>query len=257
MNLGTRKKVDKQYQYTLWGKEVVIQIPKERFPTESELQSFDAVLPGCQHGWFESNGCQLHYLKFVPKTKPRGICVFLHGIQGYCNNAWNVDGRKLNTALLSDECLKKGYALYTLDMRGHGFSEGDRFYVPDYRINRDDLDGFARFAASEHDEDTPLFLMGESYGACLALHVTSLWQSDRGPKGLTGTVVQAPAVIGELPDPVTVFVLRRCLAPLFPKWVPFFMVSGWEKVYEIKILVVLFANNKKSAASCQPREYMA
>lgn len=113
---------------------------------------------------------------------------------------------------------------YMLDMLGHGFSEGHRFYVPDWKVNRDDLDNFGRFVASEHEEGTPIFLTGESYGGCLALHAARKWQdADDAPKGFQGIVITAPAIIGDVPPAPVVFVLRYFLKPLRPKWVPFFM----------------------------------
>jgi hypothetical protein len=39
-------------------------------------------------------------------------------------------------------------ALYLLDMLGHGFSEGIRWYVQDWKINRNEVDTFARFPAA-------------------------------------------------------------------------------------------------------------
>ncbi len=63
-----------------------------------------------------------------------------------------------------------GFAIYCVCMDGQGLSEGKRFYNPSWRNSRDDLDEFARCAASDgasafdidnHDE-APLFLMGQS-----------------------------------------------------------------------------------------------
>jgi alpha-beta hydrolase superfamily lysophospholipase len=124
---------------------------------------------------------------------------------------------------MSDSLTKNGYALYSLDMLGHGFSEGLRWYVPDWKVNRDDLDKFSRFASAENP-GVPLFLLGESYGSTTVLHLARKWQdNDNAPKEFAGIVTNAPAIVSEMPPYPVVFTLRYVLAPLFPRWVPFFM----------------------------------
>jgi len=212
-------------KYALWGKEVEIDIPKEVFPTDIELKAMEETMPGCQHGWFEStNGLQLHYRKFLPKGKPKGVVVFQHGIQTHSGKSFILEGRKLNMALHSDVLTKAGYALYGLDMLGHGYSEGDRWYIPDWIINRDDLDNFARFASEKHP-GVPLFLEGESYGGTLVLHVAKKWQlvSNNAPEEFSGIILSGPAIMADVPPYPVYVVLRYMLAPAFPKWIPFFM----------------------------------
>ena len=214
-------------KYTLWGEQVELDIPKEVFPTDTELQAMEDTMPGCQHGWFESScGLQLHYRKFLPKGKPKGVVVYQHGIQTHSGKAFILkeSGRKLNMALMSEALLKAGYALYALDMLGHGYSEGDRWYVPDWVINRDDLDNFARFVSAKH-EGVPLFLQGESYGGTLVLHVAKKWQllSNNAPEEFAGILLSGPAITADVPPYPIYVVLRYILAPAFPKWIPFFM----------------------------------
>jgi acylglycerol lipase len=209
--------------YTLWGKEVDVDIPKEVFPSDDEFKAMEDRMPGCQHGWFESNGSQLHYRKFLPSGKPKGVVVYMHGIQTHSGKAFILEnGRKINMALMSDSLTKAGYALYALDMLGHGYSEGVRWYIPDWKTNRDDLENFARFAAAQH-ERLPLFLEGESYGGTLVLHVAKEWQKDNAPQGFAGIVLTGPAIVGDVPPYPVVLFLRYGLAPFFPRWTPFFM----------------------------------
>jgi acylglycerol lipase len=214
------------YEYNLWGQKVHLPIAKRLFPTDDELAEMESHMEGCQHGFIESTfeKSKLHYRKFLPKDKPKGIAVFMHGISAQSGHSHIIDGRKLNMSLMAEEFNKRGIAVYALDMLGHGYSEGHRFFVPTWQTNRDDLDAFARLAASEHDEGLPLFLTGESYGGCLCLHLARKWEeSDDAPKGFSGTALMAPAIIGDLPPAPVVFVLRYLLAPFFPKWIPFFM----------------------------------
>jgi alpha-beta hydrolase superfamily lysophospholipase len=214
----------KMGQQTLWGKEVDVNIPKGVFPSDDEFKEMEDRMPGCQHGWFESNSSQLHYRKFLPSGAPNGVVVHMHGIQTHSGKAFILsNGRKINMALMSEALTKAGYALYALDMLGHGYSEGSRWYIPDWKTNRDDLNNFARFAASQH-HGSPLFLEGESYGATLVLHVAKQWQKeDSAPTGFAGMVLNGAAIVGDVPPFPVVLFLRYGLAPFFPRWTPFFM----------------------------------
>lgn len=112
-------------------------------------------------------------------------------------------------------------------MLGHGFSEGHRFYIPngDWTINRDDLESFAKFVVKEHGDQIPLFMAGDSYGACLTIHVAKFWQNhpENAPSSFKGIGLFCPAIIGDLPPYIVVLLLRHCMAPFFPTWTPFFM----------------------------------
>ena len=214
-------------QYTLWGKKVFVDIPPEVFPTDEELKEREDLFPGCQHGWFTSpsSGAQLHYRIWLPpsqkkKQSAKGVLVFHHGIQGQSGRGFVLkDGRKVAIANLADRIVAAGYAFYAIDALGHGFSEGKRFYIERWEDNRSDFEQFARMVAQKHP-DLPLFLMGESYGGCLTLHVAALWENDDNdaapPKNYRAIVLMAPAIIGDLPPAPLVFTLRRFLAPLFP-----------------------------------------
>jgi alpha-beta hydrolase superfamily lysophospholipase len=215
--------------YDLWGKEVTLDLDKETFPTHDELKKMEDTMPGCEHGWFESSttGSQLHYRKFIPPAGPlKGVVVFQHGIQTHSGKSFVLkNGRKVGTALMSAELNKNGYALYALDMQGHGYSEGVRHYVPNWKVNRDDLAEFGRFVANQHEE-MPLFLMGHSYGSTVVLHVAETWQentANNAPRNFKGIILGAPAIIGDVPPFPVTFTLRYLITPLAPKWTPFFM----------------------------------
>jgi len=120
----------------------------------------------------------------------------------------------------------KGFAVYAHDQLGHGFSEGERFYIPngDFTINRDDLLRFVKLVADEHPDGTPLFLSGDSYGGCLAFHAAHKLQTEgNAPAGFMGCALNCPAFDGDFPAWPVVLALRYILKPLFPRWTPFFM----------------------------------
>lgn len=255
-------------EYELWGEKVSVQLPK--LPTPEEIQEIDEISGNPSHGFFQTSHGKLHYRYYLPKDDDiKAVCIWQHGIQAHSGIAMKVssstgnDGGKsndvdevnryTNIGLLSRKLMSKNIALYAPDMIGHGFSEGVRFYIPDanFEINRDHLDYFSRFVATKH-KGIPIFLMGDSYGGCLALHVAKLWQeqgqqsqssgedaiegNDASKKEesksgfskitsqqLHGVCLTAPAIVGDLPPlPIRLF-LQYILAPLFPTRTPFFM----------------------------------
>ena len=185
--------------YTLWGTSVDLELSKETFPTEDEMKKMEDDVLNPDHGFFDSNsGNKLHFRKWLPAggVAPKGICVFQHGIQAHCGLACKIDEEVYKIAVLAKLIPQAGYAFYSLDMLGHGFSEGERFYIPnaDWTINRDDFASFASYASKEEGSSLPIFLSGESYGACLAIHVARQWMDapDKAPSNFKGFSVLAP-----------------------------------------------------------------
>lgn len=107
-------------------------------------------------------------------------------------------------------------SVYGMDQLGHGYSEGTRWLIPNghWQVNRDDLIKFAKKAALEHDENTPLFMIGDSYGGCQVLHCAKYFQDnpDDAPKGFSGILLNAPAIIADLPAPPVVGKSRHKLS---------------------------------------------
>lgn len=214
---------------TLWGKDVVID--QKTLLSDEEISAIDEIMPNMQHGWFQgTDNYWLHYRKFLPADgkKVKGVLIFEHGIQDHNGVGYKLnDGTTTNYALLGKSLIDEGFALYVLDMRGHGFSEGLRHYVADYRHNVGDFDDFSCFVDNSEfrGESIPLFLGGHSYGGTVCLHVSRLWQDtpSKRPKGFRGIVLVAPAIIGNQPAAPVVFFLRYILKPLIPTRTPFFM----------------------------------
>ena len=220
--------------YQIFGETVNIEIPKEDFITDDELAKMEQSLPNCQHGFLPSvyKGAKLHYRYFLPKNNepPKGLVVFLHGILSHSGKGETMTepSKPLTTKQLLDFYVhKKGFALYCLDQYGHGFSEGTRFFIPkSFRVNLQDAINFTQMVRDKHSEEANarLFCMGESYGGNLALQVAHHFEKNKGDKSIVNSVIlMSPAIEGDLPPFPVYQILRYMLAPLFPKWTPFFM----------------------------------
>lgn len=218
--------------YNLWGQSVDIEIPEDVFPDEKWRDAKDEMFHNNKHGFFESTyqGKQLHYRYNLPeKSKPKAIMIWQHGIVGQSGFGMKYsgdDGRYTDYALRSRMLNEAGIAVYAHDALGHGFSEGTRFYIPNGRwtLNRDDFVAFTKLVASKHEPGTPIFLAGDSYGGCLAIHAAKVFQDSPDPNvNLKGICVNCPAIEGDLPPFPVIWFLSYGLAPFFPTWTPSFM----------------------------------
>ena len=217
----------------IFGEDRAVDIPDDVFPSEKALAELERGMEDCEHGWMEScfEGAQLHYRKWTPKsttTKPKGVVLWLHGIAAHSGRSLVMEddnNRKLGMALMRETWLKEGYALYALDYYGHGYSEGLRWFVPKFEVNRDDIIAFTKLVAAEHEEHTPMILTAESYGGCLALHVAKHFQENPSdaPKGFDSIILHAPAIIPPDLPPKPVISLLTTLSRSYPTWIPFFM----------------------------------
>eukprot|EP00536_Pseudo-nitzschia_multiseries_P008508 jgi/Psemu1/296948/fgenesh1_pm.216_\ len=113
----------------------------------------------------------------------------------------------------------------TKDQYGHGFSEGDRFFIPSWQESRDDLIEFVKLVASKHSKDVPLFVSGESFGGTLTVLAGRYFQDhpEEAPPNLDASLLVCPAIIGDVPGFPVYQLLRYVLAPMAPRWTPFFM----------------------------------
>ena len=98
-------------------------------------------------------GVKIFYRSWRPDTKPRAVVVICHGFNAHGGQyAW-----------VAEQFVSRGYAVYALDLRGRGKSEGERFYVEDVAEYVSDLAGVIAIAKSR-DAGLPMFLLGHSAG---------------------------------------------------------------------------------------------
>jgi alpha-beta hydrolase superfamily lysophospholipase len=236
---------------TVFGVERNIQ--ESDFPTDHDIQQLESMLPSsCVHGWFPSTyqNKQLHYRKWIPSDQPTAIVIFMHGISTHSvkyvklhdeqiktadatkssDNDALTTARKVSSILMVETFLQNNIAVYSFDMYGHGYSEGIRFFIPvSYEVNVQDYISFCNLVAIENKEshkNAPIFLMGESYGSTLTLHVAYHFQQQTEPEkklpNFDSIILTAPAIIGDLPI-YPVVQLLTLLGKYYPTWRPFFM----------------------------------
>lgn len=111
---------------------------------------------------FESKGGLKIYLRsWTPEGTPRAVVVICHGVNSH-------GGQYLWPA---GELVKKGHAVFALDLRGRGQSDGERFYVEDVADYVADVAGVVKIAKARHP-GLPVFLLGHSAGGVVSATYT-------------------------------------------------------------------------------------
>jgi alpha-beta hydrolase superfamily lysophospholipase len=104
------------------------------------------------------DGTALFWQAWLPDEAPRAVVIVVHGLGEH-------SGRYTNVV---DALVPRGYALYAMDHRGHGRSDGRRGYVPRFRLVVDDQAAFRDEAFDRH-AGSPRFVLGHSFGGLVAL----------------------------------------------------------------------------------------
>ena len=103
---------------------------------------------------FGSKGqVNIFFRSWLPEGAPRAVVVICHGVNSHGGqHAW-----------AAERLAEKGFAVYALDLRGRGRSEGERFYVEDVADYAADVAGTIGIAKSRHP-GLKVFLLGHSAG---------------------------------------------------------------------------------------------
>ncbi len=102
-------------------------------------------------------GLNLYYQCWLPEKTPKAVLLVAHGLAEH-------SGRYKN---LVNYFVPKGYAIYALDHRGHGKSEGTRSYIDQFGEYLTDLKTFFGKVRKEHP-GAKIFLVGHSMGGTIA-----------------------------------------------------------------------------------------
>jgi alpha-beta hydrolase superfamily lysophospholipase len=125
-----------------------------------------------------ADGLELAERAWLPESETKAVLVIIHG---YAEHS----GRYEHVA---ERLVAAQYAIYALDLRGHGLSEGDRAVVRSFDQYISDVAFFLDRVRSRHP-DLPMFIVGHSMGGL----IVSLYLTKR-PAGLAGAVLSGPAV---------------------------------------------------------------
>jgi acylglycerol lipase len=129
-------------------------------------------------------GLKIFVRSWRPAAKPRAVVVICHGVNSHGGQyLWS--GEQLSAA---------GHAVYALDLRGRGKSEGDRFYVENISEYVADVAAVVKLAKSR-DPGVAVFLLGHSAGGVVSCVYTLENQAE-----LAGLICESFAFKVPAPD---------------------------------------------------------
>ena len=160
---------------------------------------------------FHGDGLELYAQRWRPVgAEPKAVVVIHHGLADH----------SARYAAFAARLVHAGYAVWALDMRGHGRSAGPRITFESIDQPLADLDAFMRLVR-EREPGRPVFLYGHSIGGL----VSCLYTIERQP-ALAGLVLAAPALAFDAPPlqaaAISVFgVIARGLPAVAPEHAAF------------------------------------
>jgi acylglycerol lipase len=146
-----------------------------------------------------AGGIGLYWQGWLPDTDTRGIVVVAHGASEH-------GGRY---RYVVERLVPEGLAVYAIDHRGHGRSEGGRAQIDRVRHVVSDLDQLVEHARARHP-GVPAFLLGHSMGGCIAISYALSRQAK-----LAGLALSCPLAALEA-APLPLRVLARALSVVVP-----------------------------------------
>jgi alpha-beta hydrolase superfamily lysophospholipase len=163
---------------------------------------------GREEGRFAGiGGLEIYWQGWLPNASPHVIVLIAHGGAEH-------SGRYAWTA---DQLVARGHAVYAIDHRGHGRSDGPRAYVDRVEHAVADLHTLAALVAERHPA-APVFLLGHSMGGLIALDYALHHQDE-----LAGLVLSAPLAVLDA-NPAT-RLASRVLSAAAPR-LPVYKIDG-------------------------------
>ncbi|WP_176559499.1 alpha/beta hydrolase [Rubellimicrobium roseum] len=102
-------------------------------------------------------GVRIHMRSWSPQGEPRAVVVICHGVNSHGGqHAWT-----------AEQLVSREFAVFAVDLRGRGQSEGPRFYVDDVAEYVADLRGLILIAKERHP-GLPVYLLGHSAGGVVS-----------------------------------------------------------------------------------------
>ena len=145
------------------------------------------------------DGLNIFFRRWSPPGKTRAALVIVHGFNSH-------SGQYLWAA---EQFAASGFAVYALDQRGRGKSEGRRFYIENIEDYVDDVTSFVKLA-KVGEPTLPVFVLGHSAGGVISCVYALGRQSE-----IAGLICESFAL--EVPAPAAVLATVKVLARIVPR----------------------------------------
>lgn len=126
--------------------------------------------------FLSKDGHRLHYYYWSGESPTHLLCI-VHGLGDHGMRYRHV-GEYLSG---------HGIAVFAMDLRGHGQSEGKKGHTPSYDLLLSDIEELLKTARAEHT-DLPMYLMGHSMGG----NIVANYLIEMSTNELAGFILSAP-----------------------------------------------------------------
>lgn len=145
-----------------------------------------------------ADGLRIFFRSLRPEERPRGFVVIVPGFNAHSGYyTW-----------VAEQFVANGLAVYAVDLRGRGNSDGERFYVDNFEDYVRDVEAVVNVARSR-ESSLPFFLLGHSAGGVVSCLYTLDHQAE-----LAGLICESFA--HELPAPDFALAVFKGLAYVAP-----------------------------------------
>ena len=146
-----------------------------------------------------ADGAEVYRQQWLPDDEPRAVVCLVHGLGEHSSRYGH----------LAQRFADQGFAVFSMDLRGHGKSSGTR---GDLRITQavEDVDELLHQATAAFP-GVPVFIYGHSLGGL----ITMTYTVQRRP-AITGQIASAPALDSELREQRLKFALANLLGGIAP-----------------------------------------
>jgi alpha-beta hydrolase superfamily lysophospholipase len=148
-----------------------------------------------------ADGLKIYTESWLPDAAPKAVVLIVHGYAEHI-------GRYVHVA---DYLVGRGYAVYGLDHRGHGRSDGLRAYFDNIDQPVDDLKRYFDSVKASH-AGRKIFMYGHSMGSLIALAFALRYQDQLAGLILSGTAVNADTTVSP-----TLVAISGVLSRIIPK----------------------------------------
>jgi len=147
------------------------------------------------------DGSKLMYYSWLPNKKIKLAIGIIHGL-GEHSSRYDIFAKYF---------CKKGYGVYSIDLRGHGNSEGKRGHISNFnKLINDSEEMFINIR--KKNLNIPIVMFGHSLGGCIALNYLCENQS----KEINLAIISSPWLKTVLEPPKFILYIQKILVGLFP-----------------------------------------
>ncbi len=141
-----------------------------------------------QDGYFKNQENQsIYFQNWLPDNPAKAVFLIVHGLNEH-------SGRYDN---FSNFFANEGFAVYSMDLIGHGKSDGTRSYVKDFNNYLDDIILYLE-KIKQLQPGSPIFLIGHSMGGLIATLLLIDHPDQFAGAVLSGSAVQVPDDVSPL-----------------------------------------------------------